>query len=327
MDGFWNTPRLKHRKLKQSSINFSWLVIVFLLHFVFCSNTALKNHKNKEHSKVINCISTDEQKDLGLFFYNLFTEEDFGYTLFGDKPMSFCFPYNYPPGFSKRKFYRYIFYIEGTTPFFKGLAVWNKLKAMGTNDDYSLILYEEKKYPMFAILVNKHAFLDTVNKNIDVVKRIYGFSATAESFLRDIEEKKIKPEELFEHHLLLGIILGYGRHSAELFQRRRDILSREINPPLLPNQKIPSMGFSSVEEELRYITERFLAKPKTFEWYTNTCQPFLRVTPVVFASDPDDPEALFLIKKYKAMHAKLISIFDKENWLEVILDKLIEPLA
>lgn len=312
---------LKCTKLKQSLL--VWLGIVFLFNFVSCSNTAPIDHKNKQCSRLIDHISTDERKELKLFFHNLFAEEEFGYTLFGDKPMSFCFPYNYPPGFSKLRPYRFLLYIEGTTPFVKGLAAWNKLKIMGTNDNYSLIIYEEKKYPMFAILINKNAFINVVNKNIDVVQKIYGPLITAPAFLKNLEEKKIEPEELFEHHLLLGIILGYGRHSAELFDRHWYLTSDEVEPPLLQCKKIPSDRFSSVEEELQYITERFQAKPKTFEGYTNTFEPFLRVTPVVFASDPDDSEAQALIKKYKALHAKLVGIFDRQDWLEIILDKLL----
>lgn len=318
MDGKYNIHR-KFVKLKQSLI--ASLGIVFLFNLVSCSNTIGKDRKS---SKFIDHLSTEECKELGIFFHNLFATEDFGYTLFGDKPMSFCLPNTYPPRFSKRKLYRYILYLDGTVPLVKGLAAWNKLKSIGISSNYSLIIYEEQKYPMFAVLINKNAFLEVLNKNIDIIHRIYGPLTTAASFLRDLEEKKINPDDLFKHPVLLGIMLGYGRHSSELFDRRWYLSSDEVDPPYLQNQKKPSQGFTSAVEELNYITERLQTESKTFEWYTNTFPLFLRVTTVAFAFDPDDPEAQSLIKKYKALHAQLTDIFDRQDWLEIVLDKLLK---
>ncbi len=323
MDGVYNTLRAKCIKLTHSPFAFVWVGIVFLCHSAFCSNPTQVDHKNKQCSKLTDFISTDERQELALFFYDLFAHEELGYTLFGDKPMSFCFPMTYPPTFSNIKPYRFRLYIEGTIPFVKGLAAWNKLKTMGCNKDYSLIIYEEQKYPSLVLLINKRSFLDILNKNIDVVQEIFGNSVSAISFLKDLEEKKIKPDELFQHHLLLGIILGYGRHSAELFDRHWYLTSNEIDPPFLQYQKKASKGFSSVDEELHSLTERLQAESKTFEWYTNTFELCLRVTTVPFAFDTNDPEADALIKKYKKLHAQLTAIFDREDWLEVILQKLL----
>lgn len=300
-----------------------WLGVVFLFHLASFANEVSVQCENNQDAKLVDQIPIEERKELEVFLQHLFARQELGYTLFGDKPVSFCFPHTYPPGLSKRKPYRYILYIEGTRPFVKGLAVWNQLKNRGVKDNYSLIIYEEESCPTFAIMINKSAFLDVVNKNIDVFQNVYGPLMTAESLLRDLEEKRSGIEALCEHHVLLGIILGYGRHSAELFDRRWYLAFDEILPPFLYRQKTPNKGFASIAEELDYLTEH-LGRPITGEWYTNTFYPFLRVTTVAFASDPNDPEAQCLISKYKACHAELTTLFDRVDWLEVILDKLLD---
>src|ERR1700722_5592169 len=301
MDGKCTILHPKHSKVKLSLLALMQVGIVFLFfNSTSCSKASYNEHKNKQPSSLIKHLSVKEHNNLALFFYNLFAQEELGYTFFGDKPMSFCFPNTHPPVFSKRD-YLFKLYIEGTIQFANGLAAWDKLKELSDNSDYSLVIYEEKKYPIFAILINKPAFIKEVSTNIDAFKSVYGRSVDALWVLKNIEKNVITQDELFSQHLLLGIMLGYGRHAAELFERRWNLEYGEFRPPLFQNQQTPRKDFFSLEEELQYLIQRLQAQPKTFEWYTNTFPPFLRVTTVAFAFDPDDPEAQALIKKYKKL--------------------------
>jgi hypothetical protein len=324
MDGKCTIRHLKHSlKIQQSLVGVLQLGICFVF-FIFTSPsiTAHNDHNGTLSLSSVSHLSAKERRELTPFFHNLFAQEELSYTLFGDKPMSFCFPNTYPPVFSKRN-YLFKLYIEGTIPFFHGLETWKKLRESSQNNEYSLILYEEKKYPTFAILINKQAFIKEVDKNIDAFKSVYGKAIDASWVLNKIEEKMIDQDELFNQHLLLGIMLGYGRHSAELFQRRWNLIYGEFRPPLSQKPKDVNKGFTSANGELQYLTEVLQSKPKKFEWYINTFPLFLRVTTVAFAFDPDDPEAQTLIRKYKELHGKLISIFDRDDWLDVVLAKLL----
>jgi hypothetical protein len=297
------------------------ICFVFNIFFVFLGCSALHCRETLVASLAIPSLSQEEVEQLKLLFRNLFVYEELGYTLFGDKPMSFCFPYTHKPHFTSK--YIFKLYREGDVPLAKALAIWKKIGL--SRDNYSTVVYENSGYPNCIILINKQSFLNTVNKNIDAFKSIYGNAITADAVLERIEGKIINTDELFQQHLLLGIMLGYGRHSAELFQRRWKLAYGEFKPPFLCQQTTPTHGFASITVELEHITKRLQSKPKQFEWYTNTFSLFLRVTTVPFAFDPDDPEAQALIKKYKNQHAKLTDIFDRSDWLEIVLSKLLQP--
>jgi hypothetical protein len=279
-------------------------------------------------STILSSLSSEEKQQIQTFFHNLFARHELGYTLFGDKPMSICWPDTLSPRFSKLDC-TFKLYIDGTVPLFRALTVWKKIKQDVQGNNYSLIVCEENKYPSFTILINKKAFSEQFDKNKDLFKRFYSKNITVDAIIANLENKQhfssVFKEPLFSNDVLLGIMLGFGRHSAELFQRRADLMSEDINPPFLHKIKLPSAGFCSVEDELQNITRRFQAKPKQFEWYTHAFPLFLRVTTVTFAFDPDDLEANRLIKKYKNQHAKLTDIFDRSNWLEVVLNKLLQP--
>jgi hypothetical protein len=300
----------------------AFILSIFLIVASIISICPFFFKKSQVSTNLIHALSEKEYQDLKLFFHNLFINNELGYTLFGDKPMSFCFPDAIKPQFSQRDF-TYKIYFNGDVPLFRGFAVWKKISTSINHEKYSFIIYEDSGYPTFVILINKECFIDTVNKNIDVFKKIYGSSITAKLILEKIENKSIDQDKLFNQHLLLGIMLGYGRNAAELFQRRWSLAYGEFNPPLLEKPTLPSKGFSSVEEELQNITRRLQAKPKIFDWYTNTFPIFLRVVTVPFALDPDDPEAQSLLNKYKVLHAKLTNIFDRNDWLEIVLDRLL----
>ena len=153
-----------------------------------------------------------------------------------------------------------------------------------------------------------------LNENIDVLKKTYGCKVTAESFLTDLINKKIEIEELFQQHLLLGILLGYGRHNAELFQRREELLAGKKQIPFLILQK-PSKRFSSIEKELELLDQKLLIT------YTKNTQ-LLLVKPVNFVADQQSPETRLLMSRYELLHKELTVLFLSEDWFPLILEKI-----
>lgn len=292
-----------------------FLLIVFISAVLFAP---LLIHKRYSTYKIINSLSLEEKQELKAFFYDLFARNELGYTLFGDKPMSFCWPATLSPRFSQ-KTYTFKLYVEGTRPLFRGLKAWEKVIPKGGNN-YSLIICKDNQYPSFTILINKVYFEKEFNKNIDLFRKFYGNDITAALILRDLEKKtdcnEIFKSTLFKNNILLGIMLGYGRHNGELFQRREELIENEINPPFL-TYKTPSERFSSIEKEIEYLWEHLQPVNKTHEY-------LLRVVDVGFAGDPDDAETHLLVEKYEALHKKLIAIFDREDWLEIVLRKLLQ---
>jgi len=262
-------------------------------------------------TKLIYSLSQEEEQELKLLCHYLFAQNELGYTLFGDKPMSFCFLPTGVPRIAVRDCFFKI-YIQGQHSFIKGVAAWNKLRK---ESNYSLITYEDNNnYPLVAFFVNKKAFTEVFNKNIDVFKKNYGSKVTVEFFLAELESKKIPLDKLFNQHLFLGILLGYGRHNAELFQRRNILHSPEAEVPFLPDQK-PKKGFSSIEGELKYLDQHL--QPITLEDSL-----LLLVTPVNFVADPDHPETVLLKQKYDSIHKELTIIFKRDDWLDTLFSQI-----
>jgi hypothetical protein len=182
--------------------------------------------------------------------------------------------------------------------------------------DYLFIICEEKKYPNFVILINKNSFREEFKKNIDLFQKYYGKEVTIEYVLGNLESKKnydgLSKTPLFYNDLLLGIMLGYGRRNAALFQRREELTEPKFSLTFMS----PNKEFSSLEEETQYVWQHLQLTRSTHDW-------LLKVTGVGFAGDLQDLETQVLIKKYAALHNELITIFDRQNWLEIVLDKLL----
>ncbi len=299
--------------------------IIFLFSIFLISLVTIFFLKFKNNNPIYNVnysLSQKEKKDLELFFYDLLASNELAYTLFGDKPMSFCIPKAYKPRFSNSNF-TYKIYLDGTKPLFRGLYVWKTLASKIKKSNYLLIIFEDKNYPTFAILVNKNAFRIEFNKNIDLFQKYYGPQVTAESILNSLGEKGSDYNEVFDNSflhvdVLLGIMLGFGRHNAELYQRREELAFPK--PPLFfptpsGGYPTPSDGFLSTEAEIKYLGEHL-------QFVQNKSPLFFSVTPVCFVGDRDDPETHILVKKYDTLHKKLIAIFEQKDWLAIVLHKL-----
>lgn len=258
-------------------------------------------------------LSLEEQDELKLFFHNLFAENELGYTLFGEKPMSFCFPPTSIISISTKENVFKI-YAKGSLPLFNALKAWNKVRKI--NKNFSLIIHEKNGFPESVFLINKKCFFCVFNQNIDSFRNVYGSNITAESFLKDLEDKKIEPKELFQQHLLLGILLGYGRHNAELFERREVLLTGKKQIPFSVFQK-PLGQFSTVGQELDFLDE--CLKPI----YPNNSL-LLMVVLVNFVADHQWQETHILQQKYKSVHKALTALFFSEDWFYLLLEKLLD---
>ncbi len=299
-------------------------IIFFSIFLISLFTSFFAKFKNNNPISTINySLSPKEKKDLELFFYDLLANHELGYTLFGDKPMSFCVPNACRPHFSNSNF-TYRIYLDSAKPLFRGLSVWKTLSSKIKKSNYSLIIFEEKSYPTFVILVNKKAFRNEFNKNIDLFQKYYGPQVTVESILCSLEEKRSDYNEVFDNSflhvdVLLGIMLGFGRHNAELFQRREELAFPKF-PFFFPTPNggypTPKDGFLSTEAEIKHLW-------KHLQFVHNKEPLFFSVTPVCFVGDLDDSETHLLVKKYDALHKKLIAIFEKNDWLATVLNKLL----
>jgi hypothetical protein len=282
----------------------------FCFFFLLCCSCPIAGSSFFEF---LDTLTWEEQNDLKIFFHELFAENELGYTLFGDKPMSFCFPSTSVVSFStKERIFK--IYKKGNIPIFNSLSAWNHLKKLTESENFVFISNDKNGFPDSVFLINKPQFISALNENIGILKKEYGRNATAELFLNDLINDKIKIEELLQKHALFGILLGYGRHNAELFQRREDLLSGKRKIPLSMSQK-PSKGFISTEAEIESLESKLLP--------VNTKNTrLLLVKPVNFVADHQDPKTHELVSHYELLHKELTSLFLREDWFPLILEKI-----
>lgn len=132
-------------------------------------------------------------------------------------------------------------------------------------------------------------------------ERVLDQKINAKKFLNDIEIGKISfVDSIQNNEMLWGILLGYGRHNASLYNRRE-------------RQYFKAMILSDVA--LR--KSKIKLKPCGDYNYSP-----LIMGSVHFASDPEHPETRSLEKKYKVLRGKISSIYAKGDFLEITLSQL-----
>lgn len=251
-------------------------------------------------------------------------EQGFGYTLFGNKPVSLA-------GYSLNPSFDTIFFSKRSS-FFPIVEAWSLLEKnvlCHLQGNYILLKQVDRKKNCSTfqiIIINKSSFLQTVNEHLDLFCKLL--------------EKKIDPKELLDevilnqkslwdilkgNQALYGIILGYGEKNSLAFKRRWELgqvfsfnyQNSLSNPPFYP----PSKGFSSSEEEYRYFEEQH----DFFDIRTSPLSPL--VPPCFMIMKDIDIETKLLEKKYKKTFKQLIEIYAEGDFWSITLDRLMQKNA
>jgi len=133
---------------------------------------------------------------------------------------------------------------------------------------------------------------------------------TAKGLLRKIEEERAVVKNLNNNEILLGILLGYGQHNAELFDQRLK-LSKFLD------QSHPIIKGSSAERNEKKIAKK-LSPLSGYTYF-----PLWKVHPVQCAADVSRPESRRLKEKYTVLRQKINALYERnENLLELVLERL-----
>lgn len=265
------------------------------------------------HDDILEELSLKEYEELKLLFHYLFAEHEFGYTLLGDKPMSFCLAPTCSIAFATKEHFFKIFY-KNRLDLKNALFFLKKLQKFKIKSNYIFIVFEIRGFPDYVFFINKNAFTQVFNNNIDFFKRTFGNKITLESFLDAFQNKSLDIDELFEEHEILGIMCGYGRDNAKLFARRQMLIHGRKKIPYTVRPK-PSRSFSTVEEEVCFLNQHL-------KLINSNDLGLLKLDQVNFAANYDSLETIQLRKDYYSIRRKLTYFFSNENWFEMILEKL-----
>lgn len=267
--------------------------------------------------KKIERIKEGDWADLGLLFRQLVFENDFGYTLFGEKPISLA---GY---FIQQPVNNIIFGHSERIPLARLWQTWSKYHHEFEGDNF-LVLNEpdpSSEEMRIITLINKKCFIAKVNEHQELFMKELGEEVTGEALLKRVSTGNATLfEVLHKNEQLYGILLGYGKDNAWVFQRRYDLLKALSHyqecTPLNFSLRFPkrSSDFNSLEEEFSYWEQR----TGSFAW---PCY-WSHIRPPSFVALNNTPETLELQKKYRETQRKLVDLYSKQDFLKTTLRQL-----
>lgn len=273
---------------------------------------------NASSSQIHLNFSDIEKKYLERFFHAFFLDDDFSYTLFGAKPMSFS-------GLDKKESVSFES-VASLSQTSGNLSLWNSFSVFkryrkNISDRYCFVINEDED-SVFIYFIDKDSFLNTIESNIDLFLKELGEDFTAVKFLEEIIEEKTSFLDAIHHHEgILGILLGYGRHNSMLFQRKSDILGRcwAYGDDVKKESEIltTSSGFNSREEELFYLDEKLGSFSEESEYSS-----LMPVAPLGFAADINHIETQKLKHKYGSVRKLINEVYTRASPIDVIFDML-----
>lgn len=230
---------------KQTGI---FLVLFFVLFFSlsFFHKIPLSDPKNA----FLNRLSLDDKKSLENLCECFVKHSSFGYTLFGDKPVSSVLFHSKPHNYFLLKWN--IDCQKGPVlralPIIERAALIKFPEGIGSpfhehlfqrvtiyNFDKFIVRIEENNEFWEIFLINREAVRKVFQKSKNLFQQFLGKKVTADIFLRDISTKTVSFNELLcKNHTLFGILYGFGESNALLFHQRSemfDLMCWEGNPP------------------------------------------------------------------------------------------------
>lgn len=271
-------------------------------------------------------INKSDEKDLEIFFRTLIYGNHFGYTLFGDKPISIAGYFVQQPTNNLLAGHRTNICLGELW------KTWGKYASQINSKNY-LILNEKTGERLGTItLINKRAFLKTVEEHLNDFQAVLGEDMTPKKLMEQIATPNASLFDiLHRNEILYGILLGYGKKNALAYKRRSELMRftdpiyrmMPVHKDLLHEYSLyfprPRPPFATIEEEYNDIESRI-----TFSGGEPKLSP---IDIPRFVAIADNPETKCLNQKYRRLHQKLLKIYSKGDFLTITLNKLFEDCS
>jgi hypothetical protein len=258
-----------------------------------------------------------EKKQIEPFLKVLVYQSHFGYTLFGDKPVSIAGYFNQEP-------IENLFCGQWDRSNLRNLwKIWEKYQKNLTIKEY--ILLNETDVDVEGIqvisLINKKAFTAKIREHIDLFQSILGNHITPEFLLDGVSLPHASLFRLLKcNEGLYGILLGYGKNNSFAFKRRLELaklvdpLYRDFPIYFSLNFPQPSSEFSSFSEEYESLQTQLVPFPRKHE-LSHIVFPYMVVL-------ENDDETVHLEKRYREDRKKIVQTYSKGDFLNITLKQL-----
>lgn len=219
-------------------------------------------------------LKVDERADLEVFFEyaNLFCQ--YPYTFVHSKPLSICNFYQDAPDLPKicRQVYEKPKLRERYDSLERGLKALKKVAAKLECQNFMLIDYSQSASTGLreVAIIDVNLLNRAIRENKKDFVSVIGYKATDEEIFHMLTNPgHPKFYELMENDLILGIVLGFGRNNARLFQlKERDRLQSFTNEwPYWPRKwRLPCFASDRNSEESIKLMLAYKKARKMIRW-------------------------------------------------------------
>lgn len=295
---------------------------------VFCCLTIV----SEGHESLMNALPTEDQRVLERFFQTLLSGYEFGYTLFGSKPMSVALTYR-PSELSPEY-----------TILEKGWEAWDRCQGRFPSFRFFLKKDVLNGGELSLTIFNKLAASQVINENLELFQSVFG-KYDPETILQKICDSGESIFEMNNPHIqsILGILLGYGGKNALNFQREVEVvheLVQRIKPPffvqaesLSPLVQLYLMSYGNREQPLKRTESttillnemnEIIDKRNSFD-LSGTSFFLERFLSPRFACWEENLETAQLKRSYERTRSILSKAYSNGPFLEVTLRQWVSP--
>lgn len=290
--------------------------------FLFIFLLVAQSGSAQEIRKQLDLMPKNEKEQLADFFEKGLHAGCFGYTIFGDKPVSL--------------------YVHKGVDVDSIKRLWQKCVEQFKIKNF-VIKFQDSDHPRyhFIYLIN----VKSVRTIIDTHKTVFKNSLDGDrNILTALLDDSVTLEAALNHHeALKGILLGFGINSSFLFHRKTELIKKikaHVNPPCAFAQSLFS------ENDLQMI---FGGRNGFYKNYTKS-EDCVHISPKLielvdeyhaleevealnheplsfyglpeFVREENDPEVQMLMNKYKTTREQIIQALTDDDHLGVILCKM-----
>lgn len=274
---------------------------------------------------------------LNEFIKHFFINSEPAYVLFGSKPVCYYKVNDLTPvsiGTSQN---------ELEAKLRQGIQWWILANPVSDADDYVLKI-SRLKDGFELLCLNKQRVQEVVKENLPLFQYILGSNANQENIFQELATSKVPFYDILRHdNTLVGILLGFGTYNSILGARDEKLSDLNLEKMTLPyslaynlndyeeawnlltlsmmfkdtklvhNNLTPGLGFHSLQEEKEYLSSSF-----------HICSPFLTThcPRLIFGNYNLSISGEKLIQTYEDEQKYILSLLDKKQFTELVLNKL-----
>lgn len=283
--------------------------------FLINREPCMSIYEGKQVEEILERMPKKDKARLEYFFREYINLDGMGYVIFGNKPMAIS-------GVEKKlspfkSFSSFLFAISPRRiQFENGFKTWKKYEKIFPMKRFAF-RYEENESFITCTFINKHAFIEQVQKHADDFKNILKRNVSGEDLLKESEHKDLFTELLQDHDLLTGILYGFGRNNASLFHQ-----SAQLNPE---EQTIFLKNHSEDPWEKEW--EEFDKNYEKISWFSMYITGnHLKSTNFIilpgFRAALNNPETIQLKEHYLQTRQKMIDFYKDKDFLTATLQEL-----